>query len=391
MVLAMEAVYADGWDDGVVNPLSCAAARDRHLAGLPYSVVLTVDGRLHAVMDLAVQDRYCAVTRFDTSGRRASRHEFRQAADGDLVLRQASTWAAPPEVGEHEYPLVAAWQETTYRSGGIRIDFEKPQGDRGSCYQSTSQEAAPRLRMPAFGRWEALLALAGDSHATVTEATGSLLPTCTAFAPPWRPPRPLAPQGIEDLFRPGAERRVGDRSLQLSSQPAGSLHLPTGRLVAADPSALDHGVRPFAVTLPPGTYPAILSIATFTDDPAHRRVAAARLDVTARPTSSWELALRDGDDPDELGDGEFFGFGVDAGVACVVDDSARGRLADAWREVCPLGEPQFAAVGADEMIVWSSGWGDGCYPTWIGRDQDGAVTCFIADMLLFDDEPDQLG
>jgi hypothetical protein len=35
------------------------------------------------------------------------------------------------------------------------------------------------------------------------------------------------------------------------------------------------------------------------------------------------------------------------------------------------------------MVVWSSGWGDGCYPTWIGYDADGAVACFIADMLLF--------
>jgi hypothetical protein len=33
------------------------------------------------------------------------------------------------------------------------------------------------------------------------------------------------------------------------------------------------------------------------------------------------------------------------------------------------------------MVAWSSGWGDGADPTWIGRDASSAVTCFVADML----------
>jgi len=33
---------------------------------------------------------------------------------------------------------------------------------------------------------------------------------------------------------------------------------------------------------------------------------------------AWELALRAGQDPRLLGDGEFYGFGVDAGMACLV-------------------------------------------------------------------------
>jgi hypothetical protein len=34
------------------------------------------------------------------------------------------------------------------------------------------------------------------------------------------------------------------------------------------------------------------------------------------------------------------------------------------------------------LIAYQSGWGDGFYPTWIGRDHDGNVTCFVSDMLL---------
>ncbi|WP_326600728.1 DUF4241 domain-containing protein [Streptomyces sp. NBC_01803] len=31
---------------------------------------------------------------------------------------------------------------------------------------------------------------------------------------------------------------------------------------------------------------------------------------------------------------------------------------------------------------YPSGYGDGCYPVWIGRDAQGEVTCFVADMLV---------
>jgi hypothetical protein len=30
--------------------------------------------------------------------------------------------------------------------------------------------------------------------------------------------------------------------------------------------------------------------------------------------------------------------------------------------------------------------GDGTYPVWIGRDADGEVTCFVADMLMLGDQ-----
>jgi hypothetical protein len=34
------------------------------------------------------------------------------------------------------------------------------------------------------------------------------------------------------------------------------------------------------------------------------------------------------------------------------------------------------------LIAYHSGWGDGSYPTWIGRDENGEVLCFVTDMLL---------
>lgn len=43
--------------------------------------------------------------------------------------------------------------------------------------------------------------------------------------------------------------------LRIEVHEAGSVRLPSGRLVAADPSSLDYDVKPFTVTVSPGAYP----------------------------------------------------------------------------------------------------------------------------------------
>ncbi|MET7398051.1 DUF4241 domain-containing protein [Dactylosporangium sp. NPDC005572] len=389
MVPTFEAVYCDGWDGGVVNPLTPSIAQARDAAGEPYTVVLLIDGRRHAVLDLSWVDGYCCVSRFDAAGRQVSRHVLRGAADGDLFLRQAAAWDGPPDVGEHEYPHVAARTSTTYRLSGERTDVIEPRGDLGRRHESRSVQPPPRLPLPGFGRWQDLLGLAGDGPAAIVDAIRHPLPVRTATRPPWRPPRPLQPDGIEVLFTPGAQVECSGRKLRLSVHAPGHLHLPSGRPVAADPSSLDLGAKPFSVTVPPGSYPVSVSLATFVDDPHHSRVTAARLDVCDRPAMRWELALRDGQEPLDLGHREFFGFGVDAGMACFVDADSIDRMKDVWRRLDGLVKPRYRTVGSGDMVAWSSGWGDGVYPTWIGYDATGAPTCFVADMLLFSTDEDE--
>jgi hypothetical protein len=190
-------------------------------------------------------------------------------------------------------------------------------------------------------------------------------------------------RGLVEMLPEGACPTVHDRRLRISTHRAGPLRLPSGRLVAADPSSLDYGEEPFLVTVAPGDYPVTIAVATFLDDPGHSRVCATRLEITAEPAVRWELALRDGQDPLDLGAGEFFGFGVDAGLACFVDEDNRERLAEAWESLPDLLNPRYTTLDGNEMVAWSSGWGDGAYPTWIGRDISGNVVAFVADMLLF--------
>ena len=37
------------------------------------------------------------------------------------------------------------------------------------------------------------------------------------------------------------------------------------------------------------------------------------------------------------------------------------------------------------LVAFTSGWGDGFYPTWIGRSASGEVTCFLTDFFVAPD------
>ncbi len=38
--------------------------------------------------------------------------------------------------------------------------------------------------------------------------------------------------------------------------------------------------------------------------------------------------------------------------------------------------------GGRTMVIFSSGWGDGSYPCWIGRSAEKDVVCLVADLLV---------
>jgi hypothetical protein len=176
---------------------------------------------------------------------------------------------------------------------------------------------------------------------------------------------------------------------------AGSLRLPTGRIVACDPGWRDPG-EPFTVSVPPGTYRTQIATAAYPSEFRGKQLhmedfTGARVLVSEKPTVTWELALRPGEDPRTLRDGHFHGFGVDTGTGCFVDAAAAGRLTGGVHPI-PADDSSDGIVVLDDpesggnLILYPSGLGDGSYPVWIGRDTDGEVTCLVADMLILHHE-----
>lgn len=173
-----------------------------------------------------------------------------------------------------------------------------------------------------------------------------------------------------------------------SCRHAGDLVMPTGELVADDPLVFldDHA---FELRVPPGTYPVIVA----RPKELAGGVALALLRIqTTRPVR-WEIAKLPNEKP-----GHHF-YPVDAGTGCYVDRAtARTILArqdaaldrDDGKDLLELlyeagyrdGPTASLCIDADtggNIVVFSSGAGDGRYGVYAGYDASGALVAFVTD------------
>jgi hypothetical protein len=163
---------------------------------------------------------------------------------------------------------------------------------------------------------------------------------------------------------------------------AGVLRITSGKLVVSDPGWI--GETPRTVAVPPGEFPVTLSLLRTTRGAG---VAAARVTFLDLPLREWEMALRPDEDLGLLGEGQFYGVGVDTGTAAFMD-ATRTVIEDQLDEdlfisldshfsvELPSTEPE------PNLIAFRAGQGDGAYPVWIGRTDDGQVGCVVVDFQL---------
>jgi hypothetical protein len=256
-----------------------------------------------------------------------------------------------------------------------------------AAYRKGGSVAVDRRGVLAAGL--AALAITGAGSAGCGRRRG------VAVTPSPDPPNRLYPAAAADLFQPGTRHRLETGDIAVSDpMQAGVLRLPTGRVVAVDPSWLSGGplneVSPFTVAVPPGAYPLTLALLRWTD----LRVAAAKLTILHQPVTTWELALRPGQNPATLAPGYFFDVGVDAATIALFDavvldavirlETAEPTAFEVWHADRPVERTVAPGVNA---IAFNTGWGDGGYPVWIGRTPDGRVGCFVVDMLMLAPPP----
>jgi hypothetical protein len=381
-----------------------------------YAVVLAVPGRPLAIIEVAWRDLYCGVWFFDEQLRRAFQVDCRRLAEGRLFVAGGRQWAYT-EAAQGEFDEHVTW-------GEFEISLD---GRRGGAVFVGSATPMTRLDQmvepedywrdaPKFGDWGRFIRafpghLAALGHEVspavviddVSDPSGEGLP---AGLWPWHPPRPLQPAHLDLLFSAGTRLVVGPRepipgvggTVIVEVQTAGTLRMPSGGLIACDPTCIDvseqvmpdtyrESHQPFTAAVAPGEYPVLLSLFRWVDDAPGPREAAAKVAIRDEPVASWEMGLRPGEDLRILGDERFFGFGVDAGTACFFDAIAAPGMARltqkfalGYATTAELSDPESGA----NLIAFHSGWGDGSYPTWISRTASGEVACFIADMHLFD-------
>jgi hypothetical protein len=211
---------------------------------------------------------------------------------------------------------------------------------------------------------------------------------------------PYSPD-LTAMLTVGARFESDDIEYVIERVPVGTVTVPTGEITACDPLTYSDGAEPFTVTIAPGKYPLIAWVALISQDGGtpQQRTAALQLIVDDRPVVRWEMALNPGQDFGVLdADTGYYGYPVDAGVGTIADVTAINAVA-AWdyddlesafipAKIPPGPAPIEAitddATGANVIIV-SSGWGDGVYPTFVGYAADGTVCGFVTDFLIIPD------
>ncbi len=167
---------------------------------------------------------------------------------------------------------------------------------------------------------------------------------------------------------------------------AGVLVLTSGRIVACD--GLIPSDEPFTQTVKPGSYPVILSIALFGEE--WPTVACAMLRLRDKMPTTWKLATVEGQSEVAEQEGKIIGYGVDCGVGCFADLNAMRTLTTSPDTYNRLQERvhqpgvewvdfHLDAAGSSNIIVFSSGEGDGTYPSYFGYDAEGNVLCLATD------------
>jgi hypothetical protein len=235
---------------------------------------------------------------------------------------------------------------------------------------------------------------AAPGSGTPPTGSASAAPSAARSFPP--------PMSIDELYRRferGGAVVAGGSAVDLSTEPAGELEFQTGRVVASD-AYLVTDDPPFTRWLVPGRH-RVFVLHAIRADTRDDRVAAALIRARPGDPVSWEMALRPRQDVTMLGPDQFFGYGVDAGTGSFTSAEASEWLAGAGAAAyaayekrieaamflsrteyepvadIPLGDPRGLNV-----IVFSSGWGDGVYPSYFGLDAEGTPLVLMTDFQI---------
>jgi hypothetical protein len=218
-------------------------------------------------------------------------------------------------------------------------------------------------------------------------------------------PPPLEEERMEHLdfaraFQDGLRLEGPTGPIALRCRRIAELVVTSGKVVACDPFT-GQDADAFRGEIAPGRYPVVLCLAGFLAE-GDERVACALLRIGGGRCARWEVAASPSQASGELRAGYIFGYPVASGTGCFMDADAAGALTARLRKDTGYAEQLIAqmarahapgrawldmpidgATGAN-LVAFSSGFGDGFYPSYWGRDADGRITGLVTDFQVLD-------
>ncbi len=195
-------------------------------------------------------------------------------------------------------------------------------------------------------------------------------------------------------------------SCKMIRRQISELEVRSGRLVVTDPLVLPD-LAPLSKDIPLGSYPLILHFAE--SEAGEEVIALAELKLNEERPMIYELALRDGEQLDSLGDNDdFIGFPVDSGLACMAEQSTMNALmkdmkvfekqqpgknyyehclssgfGNNARRVDDPGDWYTHSLPKQEQVsMFSAGAGDGLYPVYYGIDKSLQIANIVIDFQI---------
>lgn len=206
----------------------------------------------------------------------------------------------------------------------------------------------------------------------------------------------LDARAYDVAFASGAMTDDG-RPVQFELADAGFLRICSGKVAASDP-LVSPDPTPFSVPVPNGLHPVTLAIARLSG--GDERIAFARLLFGAGAPVKWQMAVMAGQDAKSLKDDEYFGYGVDSGTGCFMDPESGALLRkrmdgddDYFNTIIEGMEATYKHtrswyafrpddVREENVICFSSGFGDGSYPTYVGTSAAGEPVVLVTDFFV---------
>ena len=196
------------------------------------------------------------------------------------------------------------------------------------------------------------------------------------------------PNIFEAAFKTGTKVSQSDISYSFYNYDIGKIKIESGKIIASDPIVM-HDATPFTQTFPKGEFSVHLAMAKTDND---ERVAFSRIVFFDKPISKWEFALLKGQKPIPLKDTSFYCYGVDAGTGIFIDSVSNVdfNIKDhsEWENVFITKAEKNGYKGyihdfeGHNLATFSTGYGDGCYATYIGFDNEGNVCQILTDFGL---------
>ncbi len=199
------------------------------------------------------------------------------------------------------------------------------------------------------------------------------------------------PKYLEKAYEKGFVHKGEDGGVyQLYVKEIGALKITEGKIIACDPFLYDKDL-PFEATFPKGSFPVQLAIAKIATD---ERVAFSRIKFSEEMPVSWTMALVAGQKIKDLKKDEIYGYGVDSGTGALMDASGAKELKrfltekeDNYDVLINLMDKSYQHTRSwlnwesnqVNVMMFSSGYGDGFYASYIGYDKNGHICRLVTD------------